>query len=255
MPRPRSPNRDKAKVLWLESGKSRLLKDIAEELGVSETQVRKWKNQDQWDADNKVTLPNAKSNVTKQKESGNMDRPKKNRGNPNPKNQFTKRNQAARIHGLRAKYFTETQREIMDDFQEFSIEDHLWMQIEMEFSAIIQLQKVMWVEDAEDHLKEESGSSWGEGGSSESFKIAFAFERYEAYMRAQTRAMAEYRNLTKQFLELAHVDDERRLKLEAMQLDVDKKHEELEILKKENSTSGKETTIIVDDIGDFEDDD
>ncbi|EOS75679.1 MAG: terminase small subunit [Lachnospiraceae bacterium] len=64
MARPRSPSRDKAKQLWLESGKSRLLKDIAEELQVSEEQVRKWKNQDRWD---KVTLPNGNSNVTKHK--------------------------------------------------------------------------------------------------------------------------------------------------------------------------------------------
>lgn len=64
MARPRSPNRDKAKLLWLESGKKRLLKDIAEELLVSEEQIRKWKNQDKWD---KVTLPKMKSNVTNQK--------------------------------------------------------------------------------------------------------------------------------------------------------------------------------------------
>lgn len=51
-------------MLWLESGKKRMLKDIAEELQVSEEQVRKWKNQDKWD---KVTLPNANSNVTNRK--------------------------------------------------------------------------------------------------------------------------------------------------------------------------------------------
>lgn len=38
MPSPRSPSRDRAKQLWLESGKKRLLKDIAEELQVSEEQ-------------------------------------------------------------------------------------------------------------------------------------------------------------------------------------------------------------------------
>ena len=64
MARPRSPNRDKAYQLWLESGKTKQLKEIAAELDVSEEQVRKWKNQDQW---NKVTLPNAKGNVTKRK--------------------------------------------------------------------------------------------------------------------------------------------------------------------------------------------
>lgn len=64
MPRPRSPDRDRAYQLWLESGKKKLLKDIAAELGVSEVQVRKWKNQDKWD---KGTLPKGKSNVTKSK--------------------------------------------------------------------------------------------------------------------------------------------------------------------------------------------
>ncbi|WHH59155.1 terminase small subunit [Petroclostridium sp. X23] len=68
MPRSRSPNRDKAKELWLQSGKQKLLKDIAAELGVSETLVRKWKNQDKWDSDNIVTLPKTKSNVTNKKE-------------------------------------------------------------------------------------------------------------------------------------------------------------------------------------------
>ena len=53
MPRPRSPNRDKALQLWLDSGRKRQLKDIAAELQVSEEQIRKWKNQDKWD---KVTL-------------------------------------------------------------------------------------------------------------------------------------------------------------------------------------------------------
>ena len=64
MPRPRSPNRDKALQLWLDSGRKRQLKDIAAELQVSEEQIRKWKNQDKWD---KVTLPNAKGNVTNHK--------------------------------------------------------------------------------------------------------------------------------------------------------------------------------------------
>ena len=69
MPRARSPDRDRAKQLWLESGKKRMLKEIAAELGVSETQVRKWKSQDRWDDDGKVTLPQesakGKGNVTK----------------------------------------------------------------------------------------------------------------------------------------------------------------------------------------------
>lgn len=71
MPRPRSPNRDKAFELWKESGKNRTLKEIAQELGVSESQVRKWKNQDNWE--NKEALPNVTiSNGNTAQTNGNV---------------------------------------------------------------------------------------------------------------------------------------------------------------------------------------
>ncbi|MFR8760228.1 MAG: phage terminase small subunit [Negativibacillus sp.] len=71
MPRPRSPNRDKAFELWKESGKNRTLKEIAQELGVSENQVRKWKNQDKWE--NREALPNVtKSNGNTIQTNGNI---------------------------------------------------------------------------------------------------------------------------------------------------------------------------------------
>ena len=62
MPRQRSPKRDLAYRLWLESDGKRKLKDIAAELEVSETQVRKWKNQDNWNGN---VTNSAKGNVTK----------------------------------------------------------------------------------------------------------------------------------------------------------------------------------------------
>lgn len=71
MPRARSPNRDKTFELWLESGKSRTIKNISEELGVSENQVRKWKNQDKWE--NREALPNVtKSNGNTIQTNGNI---------------------------------------------------------------------------------------------------------------------------------------------------------------------------------------
>lgn len=71
MPRARSPNRDKAFELWIASEGQRELKDIADELGVSPGQVRKWKHDDDWDGrTHKVTLPNGKGNVTKRNRGG-----------------------------------------------------------------------------------------------------------------------------------------------------------------------------------------
>lgn len=58
MARARNPKRDKAKKMWLESGGKRYLKDIAEELGVSPSQIRKWKSLDKWSDELKGNVTN-----------------------------------------------------------------------------------------------------------------------------------------------------------------------------------------------------
>ncbi|MSD82886.1 hypothetical protein GKC32_00645 [Lactobacillus curvatus] len=63
MPRPRNPNRDKALQLWKDSGGNRPLKDIAEELGVTSSTVRKWKSQDKWDEEGKRSAPKHKGSA------------------------------------------------------------------------------------------------------------------------------------------------------------------------------------------------
>lgn len=65
MPRQRSPNRDKAKDMYISSKGKMLLKDIAAQLDVKDTQVRKWKSQDKWDEELKGNVTNRKRNVTK----------------------------------------------------------------------------------------------------------------------------------------------------------------------------------------------
>ena len=69
MPRVRSPEREKAKELYLNAKGNIKLIDIAQQLGVLDTQIRKWKSQDKWDneLEGKGTLPNTKRNVTNKK--------------------------------------------------------------------------------------------------------------------------------------------------------------------------------------------
>lgn len=254
MPRARDPNRNKAFELYKESNGKMLLKDIAEQLGKSDSQIRKWKNQDKWDEVLKGNVTKSKSNVTNGSKGVKVvtDEPpkkdgrvKKRSGNPNPQNQFTKRNKAAMIHGLRSKFFFPEQIEIMEALQDFDIVDQIWLQIEISFSAIIRAQKIMWVEDPFDHLKEVSGEMSGETISKTDYKVVYAHERYESYIKAQSRAMAEYRNLIKQFLDLTTEDDERRLKLEQMQLAIDKTKAEIKQMTNESESSTK--TIIIND--------
>lgn len=69
MARQRDPKRDEAKQLYLESEGKMLLKDIAERLEKSASQIRKWKNLDKWDEFLKGNVTNeSNSNVTNEKE-------------------------------------------------------------------------------------------------------------------------------------------------------------------------------------------
>jgi len=91
--RKRSPERDKAFEVWRNSGGKMPLKDIAEKLNVSPSQVRKWKSQDKWDQ-------KFKGNVTKQKKS-----------NVTNKNTFTKGNKKGeKVFEVESQELTEKQR-------------------------------------------------------------------------------------------------------------------------------------------------
>lgn len=57
--------------MYLDSNGSMMLKDIAAELGVLDTQIRKWKSTDKWDYELKGTLPKGKRNVTINEKAAN----------------------------------------------------------------------------------------------------------------------------------------------------------------------------------------
>lgn len=154
---------------------------------------------------------------------------RKRSGNPNPKNQFTKRNKAAEKHGLFSKFLPEETQEIMDAMLEFSSADLIWQQIQLQYAAIIRAQQIMFVIDKDDMAKEQSQVAFGEDGA-DKYDIQFAWDRHATFLTAQSRAMAELRNLIKQFDEQAHIDDERRLKLEGMRVNIDKSKAELDKL-------------------------
>lgn len=83
----RSPERDKAFELWRDSNKTIPLKDIAEQLSIAETLVRKWKCQDKWDTKTIGNVTNPIGNVTDEnvKTNGNVtyqENIKKRRGPP-----------------------------------------------------------------------------------------------------------------------------------------------------------------------------
>lgn len=67
----RRPERDKAYEFWRDSNKMTPLKDIAEQLGVAETLIRKWKCQDKWDKKMNGNVTNGNGNVTNENDKTN----------------------------------------------------------------------------------------------------------------------------------------------------------------------------------------
>lgn len=66
MPRQRSPSRDEAKRMYIDSKGKMLLKDIAKAVSKRDSDIRKWKSLDKWDEELKGNAPIAKGNAPKQ---------------------------------------------------------------------------------------------------------------------------------------------------------------------------------------------
>ncbi len=86
MARKRDPRRDEAKKIWLDSGGKKVLKELASELNVSDSQIRKWKSVDKWAEELKGSVTKSNSNVTNKggAPSGNKNA-KGNKGGSPPK--------------------------------------------------------------------------------------------------------------------------------------------------------------------------
>lgn len=238
MARPRNPKRDEAFRLWIETNGKKKLKDIAAELGVSDSQIRKWKNEDNWNKFLNGNVTKSKRNVTKRTRGA----PKGNKNALGNDGGAPIGNQNAVTHGLFSKYIPKETLELMGMLEEKSPADLIWDQIMIQYAAIIRAQKIMFVTDKDEiikELKKEKTMSTNKMDSTEiEYEFQFAWERQAQFLNAQSRAMSELRGLIRQFNEMATEDDERRLKLKQMQLSVDKTKAEIDILKGNDDKGG-----------------
>lgn len=82
MARERSPSRDLAFELWKNSNGKLALKEIANQLNVSDSQIRKWKNVDDWEGKLNSNVNIANGNVTNENK-GNVTKKGAPKGNKN----------------------------------------------------------------------------------------------------------------------------------------------------------------------------
>lgn len=221
MARARSPDRDKAFEMWRDSGGTMKLKDIADALGLSDTQIRKWKNQDRWDErlNSNVTIP--KSNVTKR---GGAPKGNKNAVG-NAGGAAPKGNSNAVTHGFFRRIFPndEETHAIIGEIGVKSPLDILWENIVIQYTAIARAQKIMFVRDQEDQTKVLKKFKPGMFGEEMEWELQHAWDKHAAFLQAQSRAMATLQGLIKRYEEMlvaALCTEEQRLRIEKLKLEL-----------------------------------
>lgn len=186
-------------------------KDIAEKYGVTLNTVKSWKTR-HW---------NKKSVHTKKSDSVHTKR--KRGGQPGNKNATgPPKNQNARKHGLYSKWLPAETKEIFDEIPDDPIE-LLWINVKLQFTAILRAQNIMLVESKADNTRELSM----QGDDMISFDIQYAWDKQANFMNAQSRAMKTLEGLVKAYDELVHknwdtASDIQKMRVEYLQAQIDK---------------------------------
>ncbi|MBN6889837.1 uncharacterized protein YjcR [Cytobacillus horneckiae] len=229
-------------------------KEIAEKYDVSINTVKSWKKRYGWNRDRGA--PKEKSVHTKKRGApkGNINAKGNNGGAP-------KANQNALTHGFFSKFLPAETLEIIEQMEERSPADLIHDQIQIQYAAILRAQNIMHVESKGEMIKElkkakyeyhevpkKQGGGVEQAVTEEEYEFQFAWDRHATLLNAQSRAMSELRSLIKQFDEMAHVDDERRLKLDLMRAQIDKAKADAE--KASNNDSDKPIEILIKRKGD-----
>ncbi len=142
-----------------------------------------------------------------------------------------KKNKNAEKHGFFSKYLPEETMNIVQEISEKDPLDILWENIQIQYAAIIRAQRIMYVESKEEMIKElkkqKEYNSETVSSSENEYEFQFAWDRQATFLQAQSRAMAELRNMVKQYEELLNtnkdmVTEEQRLRIEKLKVDIDK---------------------------------
>lgn len=255
MARERSTNRLAAQKLWLKSGRQLKLVDIAEDLGVSDSLVRKWKFLDKWD-----DIPTRRPRGAPKGNQNAIG----NKGGGAPGG-----NQNNLKHGLYSKFLPQNEefQELMAMVSELDPLDMLWQGVEIAFAKLLWAQRIMFVTDKEEMIKELKKRKFevhdvGKDEprvepmvTEEEYEFQFSWDRQSTDIKAYSTISREFRSAMKQFLSAAPENDERRIKLALMEAQVEKAKVDtaklqIEAEKLAKNTGNKEPLRIEIDYGD-----
>ncbi|MCQ4832935.1 phage terminase small subunit [Hungatella sp. SL.1.14] len=205
---------EQAKAMYLNGQK---LIEIANQLGLPEGTVRRWKCTHKWDNER-----SDKKNERSQRKRGAQPGNHNSAGGP-------PQNKKAEKYGFFSKYLPEETVSIIQEMPKDPL-DVLWDQIQIAYAAIIRAQKIMYVRDREDSTKTEIGHKDGDTVTEERWEVQQAWDKQGNFLQAQARAQAELRSMIKQYDELLHKNwdlatEEQRARIAVLKSQVEKDEE------------------------------
>lgn len=189
--------------------------EIASQLNLPAGTVRRWKHTYKWDSE---------------RSDKKSERSVKNKGGqPGNKNALghgaPKENKNAEKHGFFAKWLPEETREIMQSIQSADPLDLLWDNIQLQYTAIIRAQKLMYVKDQNDKTIEKIGEGSSDKGYREEWEVQQAWDKHANFLQAQSRAMKTLESMISKYDELLHknwekASEEQRLRISKLKYEV-----------------------------------
>ncbi|WP_131022014.1 phage terminase small subunit [Clostridioides difficile] len=180
-------------------------KEISAKYDISLNTLKSWIKRYNWASEKKKGAPKNKKGAP----FGN----KNATGPPGNKN--------AEKFGFFSKYLPEETQDLINEIKNKDKFDILWEQITIQYAAIIRAQKIMYVKDKEEMIKELKKHESTENGEKIEYEFQFAWDRQASFLNAQSRAMSELRSLIKQYDEMIHKDwnlatEEQRARVEVL---------------------------------------
>lgn len=210
----RAPNYELAEIDYMGGMK---YKDIAKKYDVTLNTVKSWKTRHGWSRDNKKGVHTKNKKVCTQKggQPGNKNAVG-NKGGAAPEG-----NKNAEKHGFFAKWLPAETREIMCAIQSADPLDLLWDNIQLQYTAIIRAQKLMYVRDQEDKTTEKIEHRYGETSEKNKWEVQQAWYKHATFLQAQSRAMKTLESMIRQYDELLHKNwglatEEQKARIEVM---------------------------------------
>ena len=210
MARAPDPRIEQAKAMYLNGQK---LIEIANQLGLPEGTVRRWKCTHKWDSERS----DKKSERSERKRGAQPGNHNSSGGPP--------QNKKAEKYGFFSKYLPEETVSIIEEMPKDPL-DILWDQIQIAYAAIIRAQKIMYVKDKEDktieRIEEKDGNVCGER-----WEVQQAWDKHGNFLQAQARAQKTLESMINKYDDLLHKNwelatEEQRARIERIKADTER---------------------------------